>query len=396
MDSKLSKIQQCCIIRERASHCSDVSTPLAERSKREQRRKALLHVEDKEQTATGRGEERVAGAHVEERPAMTRTGGGVVQTKGKKKPKLSSKRKDLRGRGKDGMVREERKEIRLSRGRGMVGREGKRKDSEDVTATCGEESVVKESEKDTQSEAKCDHLKKNPTVEVSKLKLTPRTMSKRLLKLRLRTRRKDLARVEVKGDEEVARRGDMEGNREPQEMGAEEGGEREGETEAQGIELEADVVEGEHEGSASRTQRKWEEEDGSEEIAMQSQGMDTQRAWDGENTRLLPMRDVGADGVVEQSITAPSGADNIMNLKSSHRTSTGSTGYAGSTSAHRTHRDKGSSTSEGRKDRRKTLLGEAVVRALKKHGMPRSHQHFRDCYNKLYKIGKTFMEVSYI
>lgn len=372
----------------------------------------------------GREKEKVAG--VEERPAVTRTGGRVVQTKGRKRPKLSSKgtaEEDLR---KDGMGESVREEMRNRPGRGKVGarveREGmkvldKHKDSEELAAACGEESVVKESEMDTQSVAICNHLKKNPTVEVSRLKLTPRTMSKRLLKFRLRARRKDLARVEVKGDEEMARvevkgdeevarvevKGDEEVNREPQEIGAEEGGEREGgrseevapgNREAQGI-----GAEEEGEGSASRAQRELEDSDGeSEEISIQSQGMVAQK--DGENTGMdrvtgmLQMRDMGADGIVEQSIAAPACADNTscsLNIKPSHRTSTG---CAGSTSAHRTSSASGkSSTSEGKKDRRKTLLGEAVVRALKKHGMPRAHQHFRDCYNKLYKIGKTFMEV---
>ena len=416
MDSKLCKIQQACIIRERASHCSDVRTPLAERSKREQRRKALLHTDDatKEQTAVGRGEER--GAGVEERPAVTRTGRGVVQPKGRNKPKLSTRRtaetlkgrgKDGVGRGKDGVVREERKEIRLLRNRpdrgrgGKVGaREGtivldKHKNGEkvdDEKVAAGEASVGKESEMDTPSVTICDKI---PTVEVSKLKLTPRTMSKRLLKLRLRTRRKDLVRVEVKGDEEVDRveiKGDMEVHR-----GTEEG--EEVTTGSQGIEAEDEGAQG-----------RW-EEDGSEEISVQSHKMCTSER-DGEDTNvdgvtvgndMLPMMDVGADGIVEQNIAASSGEGMKSHRMSAggtsrHRTtSVGGTSEhrttsAGGTSGHRTSSDK-SSTSEGKKDRRKTLLGEAVVRALKKHGMPRTHQHFRDCYNKLYKIGKTFMEV---
>lgn len=41
----------------------------------------------------------------------------------------------------------------------------------------------------------------------------------------------------------------------------------------------------------------------------------------------------------------------------------------------------------------KTLLGQAVVDALKKSGMPRSHQHFKACYKRLYNLSKTFMKV---
>lgn len=56
-----------------------------------------------------------------------------------------------------------------------------------------------------------------------------------------------------------------------------------------------------------------------------------------------------------------------------------------------------SGSSEGRKKKDthlKTLLGQAVVSALKKNAMPRSHPHFRTCYSKLFKLSKVFMEVS--
>lgn len=54
-----------------------------------------------------------------------------------------------------------------------------------------------------------------------------------------------------------------------------------------------------------------------------------------------------------------------------------------------------SSSSECRRKRKplKTLLGEAVVNALKKNGMPRDHQNFRACYNRLFNLSKSFMEV---
>lgn len=49
--------------------------------------------------------------------------------------------------------------------------------------------------------------------------------------------------------------------------------------------------------------------------------------------------------------------------------------------------------SKKRKRELKSALEKAVVDALKKSGMPRSHQHFRACYNRLFHLSKTFIKV---
>ena len=56
--------------------------------------------------------------------------------------------------------------------------------------------------------------------------------------------------------------------------------------------------------------------------------------------------------------------------------------------------DQGTASERKRKRKNlKTLLGLAVVDALKGTGMPRDHQNFRACYNRLFNLSKTFMEV---
>ena len=50
------------------------------------------------------------------------------------------------------------------------------------------------------------------------------------------------------------------------------------------------------------------------------------------------------------------------------------------------------SARNGKANRRK-LLGDAVVSALKRNGMPRSHPHFRKSFERLFKVSKIFMEV---
>jgi hypothetical protein len=51
------------------------------------------------------------------------------------------------------------------------------------------------------------------------------------------------------------------------------------------------------------------------------------------------------------------------------------------------------SSGECRKANRRKLLGQAVVAALKRNGMPRSHQHFKKCFEQLFKLSKIFLEV---
>ena len=55
--------------------------------------------------------------------------------------------------------------------------------------------------------------------------------------------------------------------------------------------------------------------------------------------------------------------------------------------------NKTSSSAKRQEHHLKDLLGQAVVAALKRNGMPRSHQHFRACYTRLFNLSKMFMKV---
>lgn len=203
---------------------------------------------------------------------------------------------------------------------------------------------------------------KDPVGEVSGVKLTPRTKSRRLLKYR-RLR----GRASWKGSGEMLGGGAL-GEGSTGEM-----------FESKGAPL----------GGGSG-----EEEVGNEtsDEVMESGGSE---AMVGSVTPSEAM--VGSVTASEDSIASAQEQGSLLNPTTSTGSvpvpSTGSVPVLSKRSPRKASLSRGRTPRVGKKENRHKLLGQVVVDALKRNGMPRNHPRFRACFERLFKLSKIFLEV---
>lgn len=355
LDSKLTKIQQSYLVSEGAANCSNSCTPQAERVRREEarRKKRALQQEAREEEQRKKAKKEVgrledatgASARLEgeERPLDSREGvdkdpvsvalPGVTLTP---RTKSRSLLKYRRLRGKASL----KGQGRMSGGEGSeVGGAGVQGQGAMIARSKG--SMVDGikawgKERPVGNQAGMGHCDKS--VAVPGVMLTPRTKSRRLLKYR----RLRGGKASWKGLERMT---EGSGGR---------GAESEGATEDVGI----------SEGATGDT----------------------------DNQTCGPVNTAGAMEAEAPISSVAASEDSVVSETLQENNLIPNAGTTAKRSPRKAPRSRESSCEQTKENRRK-LLGQAVVSALKRNGMSRSHEHFRTCFERLFKLSKIFLEV---
>lgn len=382
-DHKLTAIQQHCLLSERASHCSNVTTPRANR--RPRRREgagpgARGHAGKQGEAGEKEGEKGVVGPRESNEGKMRETvesklvpvATAAANPAGTKVTlvTVSSGAKVIPAWNTDTVVR-------TSRGRRHVGRAKARATPTTDAAEGGGEGAARSRRLAVPRTAAAGATSREPGPEegggAGDLRPAPRTTARRkavLLKLR-----RNRERVEVSG-----------------------GGKRT----AADVTRDCDVVMG----------TRWLDSTGSDVTMTGSDvsvtGSDAEvgegdkiKMWPEKKREVVVIGDAGKE-CPEELLPSPGPipSNSLPNSSPVPIPSTTSIPTSPipipSKSPRKPKRGAGNTPSKGSKkrdQRLKTLLGRAVVRSLKSNGMPRTHPDFRTCYSKLFKLSKLYMEV---